>query len=72
MNLISESTKALLKYSHADYKKCCWHGLTAYLAVLPVPASDLISTGIHCGHAGLPVLFHVSATKKKNAQVRNT
>lgn len=35
------------------------------------PASDLISTGIHCGHAGLPVFFHVSVIKKKNVQVRN-
>jgi len=72
MNLKSESMKALLKYSQADYKKCCWHGLTPYLAVLQYPDGDLISTGIHRGHAGLPVSFHVSVIKKKKVQVRNT
>lgn len=41
MNLISESSKALWKYKHADYKKGSWHGLTAYLAVLPVSSQWL-------------------------------
>lgn len=48
-------------------------GTAQFLTLLfsQYPASDLISTGIHRGQAGLPVLFHVSVIKKKNVQVKN-
>jgi len=70
--LLSESSKTWLKHNHADYMKCCWHCLTAYLALSQYSGSDLMITGIHCGHSGLPASFHVSVIKNKILLVRNT